>query len=297
VPNGTEDPHEPGADREQAVTDAALASFAATGDDRLREVMRALVRHTHAFVRETRLTEEEWQRAIAFLTAVGRATTETRQEFVLLSDVLGLSTLTVTVNEPAPGSATESTVLGPFFVQDSPRIPFGGDIAGGAAGEPAWVSGTVTGTGGRPIPGARVEVWQADAEGMYDVQYDGDGVAGRAHLLTDAEGRYAFWGLTPTPYPIPHDGPVGLLLRHTGRSPMRAAHLHVMVTAPGHRRLITHAFVSGDPHLDSDAVFGVKPTLVRDFHRHPAGTPTPDGREVTGTWTTATFDVVLRPEQ
>lgn len=281
---------------EQELTDKVVASFDSAKDDRFREVMQALVRHAHAFVRETRLTDDEWSAAIAFLTAAGHITTDTRQEFVLLSDVLGISMLTVAVNEPGLGDSTESTVLGPFFVQDAPEAELGGDIAGGASGEPSWVSGRVTDTDGNPVAGARVEVWEADDDGMYDVQYDDGQLAGRAHLFTDAEGRYRFWGLTPTPYPIPDDGPVGRLLDHAGRSPMRAPHLHFMVTAPGFRRLITHIFVAGDPWVDNDSVFGVKESLIRPFDRHDAGTPTPDGRQVAGRWTSTSFDIVLRKE-
>lgn len=282
---------------EQDLTDKVVASFDSARDERFREVMQALVRHAHAFVRETRLTEDEWSAAIEFLTAAGHITTDTRQEFVLLSDVLGISMLTVAVNERGLGDATESTVLGPFFVQDSPEIELGGDIAGGASGEPAWITGTVTDADGAPVAGARIEVWEADDDGMYDVQYDDGTLAGRAHLFTDAEGRYRFWGLTPTPYPIPDDGPVGRLLHHAGRSPMRAPHLHFKVTAPGFHPLITHIFVKGDPHLDSDSVFGVKESLIRPFERHEAGTPTPDDRPLEGTWTSADFDIVLRREQ
>lgn len=277
---------------EQELTDKVVASFDSAKDDRFREVMQALVRHAHAFVRETRLTDDEWSAAIAFLTAAGHITTDTRQEFVLLSDVLGISMLTVAVNEPGLGDSTESTVLGPFFVQDAPEAELGGDIAGGASGEPSWVSGRVTDTDGNPVAGARVEVWEADDDGMYD---DGQ-LAGRAHLFTDAEGRYRFRGLTPTPYPIPDDGPVGRLLDHAGRSPMRAPHLHFMVTAPGFRHLITHIFVAGDPWVDNDSVFGVKESLIRPFDRHDAGTPTPDGRQVAGRWTSTSFDIVLRKE-
>ncbi|WP_406430271.1 hydroxyquinol 1,2-dioxygenase [Streptomyces sp. NBC_00631] len=279
---------------EQELTDQVVASFDTAKDERFRDVMQALVRHAHAFVRETRLTEAEWGAAIEFLTASGHITTDTRQEFVLLSDVLGISMLTVAVNEPGLAESTESTVLGPFFVQDSPEIELGGDIAGGAKGEPSWVDGTVTDTDGNPVPGARIEVWEADDDGMYDVQYDDGALAGRAHLFADAEGGYRFWALTPTPYPIPDDGPVGLLLQHAGRSPMRASHLHFKVTAPGFHPLITHIFVAGDPGLDSDSVFGVKKSLIRPFDRHRAGTPTPDSRRLEGSWTSAGFDIVLR---
>jgi hydroxyquinol 1,2-dioxygenase len=281
---------------ERGLTEQVVASFETATDDRFREVTQALVRHLHAFVRDVRLTEKEWNAAVEFLTAAGHITTDTRQEFVLLSDVLGVSMLTVAVNEPDPDGATESTVLGPFFVQNSPEIPLGGDIARGASGEPSWVSGTVTDTDGQPVPGARIEVWEADDDGMYDVQYDNGALAGRAHLFADADGRYRFWGLTPTPYPIPADGPVGRLLRRAGRSPMRSAHLHFLVTAPGFRTLTTHIFVSGAPYLDSDSVFGVRESLVHAFDRHPAGTPTQDGLRPDSTWTSVHFDIVLRKE-
>ena len=290
------DPDELNGRREQAVTMEAVASFDGSGDARLREVMQSLVRHLHAFVRETRLTEDEWNAGVAFLTDAGHITTDTRQEFVLLSDVLGVSMLTVAVNEPGGGNETESTVFGPFFVQNSPEIPLGGDIAGGAGGEPCWVSGTVTDVDGHAVPHARIEVWEADDAGMYDVQYDDGHLGGRAHLFTDAEGTYRFWGLTPTPYPIPDDGPVGRLLARSGRSPMRASHLHFMVTAPDFRRLVTHIFVAGDPFLDSDSVFGVKESLIYEFTHHAEGEPTPDGSLVEGSWSSVDFRIVLRAQ-
>jgi hydroxyquinol 1,2-dioxygenase len=202
---------------------------------------------------------------------------------------------TIAINNEAYGDATEATVFGPFFVEGSPRIEPGGDMSFGAAGEPCWIEGTVRDTHGNPIPGAKIEVWEADEDGFYDVQYDDDRVAARAHLFTDADGSYRFWGITPTPYPIPHDGPVGNMLAATGRSPMRASHLHFMVEAPQCRTLVTHIFVSGDELLDSDTVFGVKESLVKDFEQRPAGTPTPDGRVIDGTWTQVHFDIVLAP--
>jgi hydroxyquinol 1,2-dioxygenase len=283
--------------REESITAEVVESFAGAGDERFREVMRSLVRHAHAFVRETRITEAEWNAAIAFLRACGDITSDARQEFILLSDVLGISMLTIAVNHPARGEATESTVFGPFFVDEAPRIDAGGDIAHGAAGEPCWVEGVVSDIDGNPVPGARVDVWEADADGFYDVQYADGRVAGRAHLFTDGEGRYAFWGVTPTPYPIPHDGPVGAMLAAAGRSPMRASHLHFMVTAPGLRRLVTHIFVDGDDYLGRDAVFGVKESLITKFVRNDADVPTPDGRVVDGTWAQARFDIVLMPDQ
>jgi hydroxyquinol 1,2-dioxygenase len=282
--------------REEELVELVTASFRNTEDPRLKLLMQALTRHLHAFLREVRLTEEEWGRAIAFLTETGHRTDDRRQEFILLSDVLGASMQTIAINNEAYRDATEATVFGPFFVEGSPEIEAGGDIAGGAAGEPCWVSGTVTDSDGNPVPGALIEVWEADGDGFYDVQYADDRTAARGHLLSDSDGGYRFWALTPTPYPIPHDGPVGQLLAATGRSPMRASHLHFMVSAAGKRTLVTHIFVRGDELLDRDAVFGVKESLVMDFEREAAGTPAPDGRDLGGrSWSRVRFDIVLAP--
>lgn len=282
---------------EGRVVEDVLASFDGTPDPRLKQVMRSLTRHLHAFIRDVRLTEREWNTAIEFLTAVGDITDDKRQEFVLLSDVLGASMQTIAVNNRSYAGATEATVFGPFFVEDSPEIPLGGDLAGSAPGQPCWVEGTVTDTEGAPVPGARIEVWECDEDGFYDVQHADGRVAGRAHLHSDADGRYRFWGLTPVPYPIPHDGPVGRMLDAAGRSPVRAAHLHFMVTAAGLRTLVTHIFVEGDPQLAiGDCVFGVKDSLVKRFEQQDPGTPTPDGRELGDrTWARCRFDVVLAP--
>lgn len=284
--------------REEELVSTVLASFDGTEDARLREVVQGLVRHLHAFLREVRPTEAEWQRGIDFLTAVGHITDDRRQEFILLSDVLGASMQTVTMSNSAYADATEATVLGPFFLEDSPLVEPGGDIAGGAPGQPCWVEGSVRDADGRPLAGARIEVWEADEAGFYDVQYDDDRTRARAHLFSEDDGGFRFWAITPTPYPIPHDGPVGELLAATGRSPMRAAHLHVMVTVPGYRTLVTHVFVRDDTYLERDSVFGVRTSLVRDFVEQPAGTPTPDGRVLGDrTWSRTRFDVVLAPEQ
>lgn len=282
---------------EERLTEQVVASFAGAGDARLREVLESLTRHLHAFVRDVRLTEQEWKQAIDFLTATGHITDDKRQEFILLSDVLGASMQTIAVNNEAYRDATEATVFGPFFVDDAPLVGNGGDMAGGAPGEPCWVEGTARDTDGTPVPGARVEVWEADEDGFYDVQYDDGRVAGRGHLFTEPDGSFRFWCLTPTPYPIPHDGPVGRLLEAAGRSPVRAAHLHFMVTATNLRTLVTHIFVEGDPQLEiGDSVFGVKESLVKRFERQSPGTPTPDGRDLGDrTWTKARFDIVLAP--
>ncbi|MDX6360208.1 MAG: hydroxyquinol 1,2-dioxygenase [Nocardioidaceae bacterium] len=281
--------------READLVERVVASYAGTPDPRTHELVESLTRHLHAFLRETRLTEAEWRRAIEFLTAVGHLTDDRRQEFILLSDVLGASMQTITINNEAYADATEATVFGPFFVEGSPDVGLGGDISGGARGEPCWVEGRVLDTAGAAVAGARVEVWEADAEGRYDVQYDDARVAGRGHLHTDAGGGYRFWAVTPTPYPIPDDGPVGALLRATGRSPMRASHLHFMVVADGFRTLVTHVFPRGDAHLDTDSVFGVRDSLVVDVEHDLPTTATPDGREVVGPWSRIGFDLVLAP--
>lgn len=281
--------------REEELVDRVVRSFGDCADPRLRQVMTSLVRHLHAFARDVRLTEAEWAKGIEFLTAAGHITDDRRQEFILLSDVLGLSMQTIAINNEAYGNATEATVFGPFFVENSPEIALGGDLSAGAPGEPCWVSGSVADSDGKPIAGARIEVWEADEDGLYDVQYGDGRIAARAHLFSDADGRFSFWAITPTPYPIPHDGPVGAMLDAVGRSPMRASHLHFMVSAEGQRTLVTHIFVQGDEYLDSDTVFGVKDSLIRDFEPQASGTPTPDGRVVEGTWSRVAFDIVLAP--
>jgi hydroxyquinol 1,2-dioxygenase len=283
--------------REAELVEAVLASFSQTDDPRLKVVFESLVRHLHGFLRETRLTEEEWRAGIDFLTAAGHITDDRRQEFVLLSDVLGASMQAIAINNEAYENATEATVLGPFFVADAPGVALGGDISFGAPGEPCWVEGSVTGTDGVAVPGAVLEIWECDEDGLYDVQYGGDRTSARGRFRADAEGEFRFWALTPVPYPIPHDGPVGQLLDAAGRSPMRAPHLHFLVSAPGKRTLITHIFVDGPDLLRGDAVFGVKESLVREFERQAVGTPAPDGRELGDrTWTRVRFDVVLAPE-
>jgi len=283
--------------REDDLVAQVLASFDGCDDPRRQELLRGVVTHLHAFLRDVRLSEAEWLAGIEFLTAVGHMTDDRRQEFILLSDTLGASMQTIAINNEAHGDATEATVFGPFFVEGSPEVGQGGDIAFGAAGEPCWVEGTIRDTVGRPVAGAKIEVWEADDDGFYDVQYDDHRTAARGHLFSDEDGSYRFWAITPTPYPIPHDGPVGQMLEAAGRSPMRAAHLHVMVQAGGYRTLVSHIFVRGDELLASDAVFGVKESLVRDFLPQAVGTPTPDGRVVDGMWSRTRFDIVLAPQQ
>ncbi len=281
-------------ERRRRLSAQVVASFDGAPSPRHREVMASLVRHLHAFATDVRLTEAEWSAGVDFLTRSGQISDDRRQELILLSDVLGLSMLTVGLNEPAEPGVTASTVLGPFFVQGSPHVEQGGDLAAGAPGRPCWVQATVSGTDGHPVVGARVEVWEADEDGLYDTQYDGERVAGRGHLFTDGAGAVRFWSVHPSPYPIPADGPVGELLAAAGRGPMRPAHLHFMISATGHRTLTTHLFVAGDPHLDDDAVFGVQASLVTPFTEHsdvaPAGGP------ADSPWSSVRFDFVLAPQ-
>jgi hydroxyquinol 1,2-dioxygenase len=280
---------------DEDLTQAVLASFADAKTARFRQIAESLVQHLHAFAADVQLTEEEWFAGIDFLTRVGHITDDKRQEFILLSDVLGLSMLVVGMNHRRPPVATESTVFGPFFVEGSPAFENGDDIAHGFSGEPCLMSGRVVDLDGEPVAGARVEVWQADDDGFYDVQYeDLDEARGRGHLFTDADGRFWLWSVKPRAYGIPVDGPVGELLAAGGRGPMRPAHVHFMVTADGFQTLITHVFVEGDEHLDSDAVFGVRSTLIGAFEPHAPG-EAPDGRTLDVPYWTMRYELVLAP--
>jgi hydroxyquinol 1,2-dioxygenase len=255
------------------ITQAVIARFAGTPDARLKEIMTSLVQHLHAFAREVKLTEEEWFKGIEFLTRVGHITTAQRQEFILLSDTLGLSMLTVAMNQDKPAGCTEATVFGPFYVEDAPAYDLGGDVANGAPGVPCLVRGTVRGLEGEAVPGAEIHVWQADAQGKYDVQREGlPGHQARGVLHADGKGQYHFRSILAEAYPIPDDGPVGDLLKATKRHPWRPAHQHFMIRAPGYETLITHVFRNGDPYLDSDAVFGVRQSLIADWVQQPDGT-------------------------
>ncbi len=275
------------------ITASAEASFAGCENERLRFLMQALVRHVHAFVQEVGLTESEWRVAVDALTETGRITNEQRQEFILWSDALGVSMLVDALAHPKPPGATESTVLGPFWVADSPRREYGEAIFDSAAGEPAWIQGHVLDLDGRPIGDASLDVWQNDATLLYGVQ---DPEAPEAHLRgrfrTRPDGGYAFLGVRPVAYPIPDDGPVGAMLAATGRHPWRPAHIHVIVSAPGYQTLTTHFFDADSDYLTSDAVFAVKPSLIRRFVERGAED---DDRppSVTGRWWSMENDIVL----
>jgi len=265
------------------LTQAVLQSFAGAPDSRVRAVLHQLISHLHAFVREADLTFDEWRTAIDFLTRTGHASNETRQEFILLSDVLGVSMLVDAINHKGHTGATETTVLGPFYVGEHPVTPHGADLVPGAPGERVFVDAGVTDVAGRPLDGAEVDVWHADSAGLYDVQQPGytpGEPAMRARFVTGKDGRFTFRTLVPCSYPVPTDGPVGELLAAGNRHAMRPAHIHFLLRAPGFEPLVTHVFVAGDKYLESDAVFGVKPSLIarletRDDATWPDGTPAP----------------------
>jgi hydroxyquinol 1,2-dioxygenase len=254
------------------ITQAVIASFAEAGNPRLQQIMTSLVQHLHAFARDVKLTEEEWFQGIEFLTQCGHITDSKRQEFILLSDVLGLSMLTVAMNTEKPRGCTESTVFGPFHVEGAPRFELGEDIANGAKGTPCVVRGTVRDIAGQAIPGAELDVWQSDEDGLYDVQHEGlDQAQARGVLKADGDGKFFFRSIVAVPYAIPHDGPVGRMLEATGRHPWRPAHLHFMVKAPGYETLVTHVFRDNSDYLDSDAVFGVRQSLVCEWKQQSDG--------------------------
>ena len=264
---------------EHNITQAVVEQLANTPDPRLKRIMTSLIEHLHAFARDVELTEEEWLKGIQFLTATGHKCDDVRQEFILLSDTLGLSQLVVAQSHSRPAGTTEQTVFGPFHVPGAPQLSRGADIANGAKGEPCYVSARVV-ANGRPVADATVNVWQADAEGFYDVQdprwTPGD-MKLRAIFQTDPDGRLNFWTVMPQAYPIPTDGPVGGMLAATKRHAMRPAHIHFMIAKTGHDALITHVFVDGDKWLDSDAVFAVRSSCLGNYVRCQPGTA-PDGR-------------------
>ncbi len=252
---------------EQTLTDAVIQRVANTPDPRLKEVMTSLIRHLHGFVRETRPTWDEWMAGIQFLTQTGKMCDDKRQEFILASDTLGVSMLVDFINYGKHAKATESTVMGPFFVEGAPDVPLGGSIARpGTAGRTCIVTGSVKSAEGRALGGATLDVWEGGDDGFYDVQKP-EGTNLRGRIRADGEGKFWFRSIVPVSYPVPTDGPVGKMLEATGRHPMRPGHLHFIIDAPGHRRLVTHLFTKGDRYLDSDAVFGVKESLIVDFKK------------------------------
>jgi hydroxyquinol 1,2-dioxygenase len=282
---------------EADLTESVIARLARCEDLRFKTVMESLIRHLHAFVRDVQLTEAEWFEGIGFLTETGQKCDERRQEYILLSDVLGVSMLVDAINHPGAPGATESTVFGPFYREGAPELPMGANVAQDTPGEPTFVSGCITDPAGHPVAGAVVDVWAVDGEGFYDSQRDDlPGMRARGRFRTGADGRYSFRTVKPVEYSVPTDGPVGRVLDGMRRHAMRPAHLHFMIQAPGYVPLITHIFVKGDRYLDSDAVFGVKPSLITEFERHPPGTA-PDDSRIDSPWYTACYDFGLTPSR
>jgi len=254
---------------EDTLTEAVVSRLKKTKNPRLKHIMQSAVKHLHAFARDAKLTEEEWFEGIKFLTAVGQKCDDKRQEFILLSDVLGLSMMIVALNHKTLPGATEATVLGPFFAHGAKEYGYGGDLRVGCTmkGEDVWASGRVLGTNGKPVPNAVIDVWQAKADGIYDVQEPDAEFELRGRVKANARGDYAFASYKPKFYSIPMDGPVGDLTRNTTNKHMRPAHMHAIVSAPGYEQVITHVFVEGDPYLDGDAVFAVKDSLVARYRK------------------------------
>lgn len=280
---------------EDNITELAVRRWATARDPRTREVLTALVRHLHQFAREVRLTEDEWAAAVRWLTATGQISDDKREEFILASDVLGLSMLVVQMNHRLDPAATPATVLGPFHVDGSPELGFGGDMSDGVAGTPLYITGTVRSLDGTPVGGAVLDVWQADADGNYEAQLaEVDEARLRAKYRTRADGTYCVRTIAPRGYSIPMDGPVGALIRHTAISHFRPAHVHFLLAVGGYEPLITHLFQEGAEYLDSDVVFGTKQELVVAFEPREPG-PTPDGGRSDVPWVEARYDFVLQP--
>jgi hydroxyquinol 1,2-dioxygenase len=284
---------------------AVIDRMAECKDPRFKDIMTALVKHVHGFLNEVQITPEEWMGTIEFLTATGKMCDEKRQEFILLSDTLGVSMAVVAIAQaegaaalkakPPPLAPTEATVLGPFFWEGAPELTLGADISGNSIGTPAYYHGRVTDTAGKPLAHCTLDVWSGDGDGFYDLQKGADApMELRARFYTDDQGYYRFWSIRPSFYPVPDDGPVGIMLRRMGRHPNRPGHMHTMLTAAGHEKLITHLFVSDSPFLDSDAVFGVRNSLVVQFEPRPAGTAL-DGRVMTQPYHVAHYDFRLVP--
>lgn len=279
---------------EENITGLAEQRWGTARDPRLAEVMTSLVRHLHDFARDVRLTEDEWMAGISWLTRTGQISDDKRHELILASDVLGLSMLVVQMNHRFDERATPATVLGPFFIDGSPELAYGGDMSDGVDGEPLVVHGTVRDLDGNPVAGAVLDVWQADAEGAYEAQLEVDEARLRGTFRSRDDGSYCVRTIAPKGYMIPMDGTVGDLVGRTEISEYRPAHVHFMVKATGFEPLITHLFEQGAPYLDSDVVFGTKQQLVVPFERHERGV-TPTGEELEGQWLEVGYDFVLQP--
>jgi hydroxyquinol 1,2-dioxygenase len=284
---------------ETELTEAVIRSFDDTPNPRAKFLLQELVKSLHAYVQKTDLTFEEWEFAIDFLTRTGQKCTPIRQEFILLSDVFGVSMLVDAVNHREREGATETTVLGPFYVGEHKVAPHGTDISAQLSGEKMFVQSRVTDLSGKPMPGVPVDVWHADDDGFYDSQkptYETQGPSSRARFITDAEGRFFFRTILPCSYPIPVDGPVGEMIHYTKRPALRPAHVHFLVAAPGYEPLVTHVFIAGDPNIDCDVVFGVKDELIAGIEERNDPTM-PDGKPSPTPWHLMTYEFRMRPGQ
>jgi len=282
---------------EQNITDVAAKRWSSGKTPREAQLYSALVRHLHAFAREVELTPEEWMKGIEFLTATGKLCDAKRQEFILLSDVLGLSMLVVMMNTRTATGATPNTVLGPFHIEGSPELHMGDDMSAGAKGTPCFISGTVRDLNGKPVEGAKLDVWQADGEGLYEAQYpDLNEPLLRAIYTTGPDGKFIVRSVDPLGYSIPMDGTVGGLIRRTAISEMRPAHIHFLITAPGFTPVITHLFREKTDYLETDVVYGVKQELITPFHKHAAGEKSPTGAVMKEPFVTVNYDFTLVAE-
>jgi hydroxyquinol 1,2-dioxygenase len=279
---------------EDNITELAKQRWATAHDERSRELLTGLVQHLHDFAREVRLTEPEWMAAIQWLKRTGQISDEKREEFILASDVLGLSMLVVQMNHRFDPAATPATVLGPFHIDGSPELDYAADMSEGLPGTPLFISGTVRSLDGTPVGGAVLDVWQADEDGAYEGQLEVEEARLRAKYATREDGSYCVRTIAPKGYAIPMDGPVGDLIRLTDISYFRPAHVHFLLNVPGYEPLITHLFEAGGKYLDSDVVFGTKQELVVGYEHHEPG-PTPDGGSCAAPWASATYDFVLQP--
>lgn len=276
------------------ITEEVLARYTQTPDPRLRELMLSLIKHIHSFAKEVKLTAEEWAFAMSFLEETGKWCAPGRNEFMIFSDALGLSMLTVTQDYPRPQHATEPTLVGPFLMENAPQFPMGADISAGATGTPMHAQGQILDMHGQPVANAVIDVWHSDDRGLYDVQdgFEEKGAWARAALTTGADGKYSFWSVLPVDYPVPQDGTaIKMLKATTGRS-WRPAHLHFRIQAPGQRPLITHIFDKTSKNLDGDAVFGVRPSLIADF-KHQAAGQAPDGKTMARDFYTLDYNFVM----
>jgi hydroxyquinol 1,2-dioxygenase len=280
---------------ESNITDIVLDRWEAVPDQRFRRIMQSMIKHLHALVRDIEPTEQEWMAAIEWLTRTGKLSNEKRQEFVLASDVVGVSMLIDCINHRLPSEATPTTVTGPFHVHGSPNLPNGADIARGAPGEPCYIAGSVRNLDGNPIVGATLDIWQADGDGHYDAQHGGDEAWMRGVFKSDSTGAFVVQTVLPVPYSIPMDGPVGEIMARTKISPMRPSHIHFLINAPGHHQLITHLFKKSCPHIASDVVYGVKAPLISEFDLMPAGSVTPNGTIAHHAFWMLQYDFILEP--